>query len=215
MIYEQWKNDIFGKPEGYDPVCADLLDETANLTEIQVLDFIDLALEDPKIHTEYSIEQIGIGLNIIFSNTCSDISYCYVLSEGQMTYEQRKIESVKHIRKLYSNFFSRYCVSTVESIGETRNPRHMSFICYMLWDIFVLYPGNASPAMTQATIEMMANCLMSTNDNCLESIIHGLGHWALDCKLAKETINEWLKSPTTDNKVIIDYANQAKTGFIL
>ncbi|NEO84617.1 MAG: hypothetical protein F6J87_10240 [Spirulina sp. SIO3F2] len=219
MQYEDWRDDIFGKPEGYDPIVGNILEETANLPEIQTLDFIDRALQDPEIHTQYSVEQIGIGLNIIFNIPCSNISRCYAVLNGNVENEQRKIESIKCLRNLYSNFFARYCISPVRQIGESLEPKQIGFICSMLWDIFVLCPGNATPAMVEATIEMMADCLKTKNDNCLESLIHGLGHWIFDSDRAnsdraKQVLDDWLKLPTTDNQVIIDYATYAKTGYI-
>lgn len=214
MKYEDWRNDIFGKPEGYDPIVGNILEETANLPEVQTLDYIDRALQDPEIHIQYSVEQIGIGLYIIFEISCSNISRCYAVLNGNVENEQRKIESIKHLRNLYSNFFARYCNSAVKRIGEIRPPDRIGYICYMLWDIFVLCPGNATPAMVEATIEMMADLLQTKNDNCLESLIHGLGHWIFDSDRAKQTLDDWLRSPTTDNPVIIDYATQAKTGYI-
>jgi len=66
---------------------------------------------------------------------------------------------------------------------------------------------------------MMADSLKTTNDNCLESLIHGLGHWIFDSDRAnsdraKQALDDWLRAPTTDNPVIINYATYAKTGYI-
>ncbi len=214
MSYEDWRDEIFGRPENFDPVLADLPEEVHQLDDENQLEFINLALLDPEIHTRFSPSQIGIGLNIIFSNTCSDISYCYVMSRGDTKGEQKLVESIKCLSHLYSNYFVRYCTDAVEKIGEARNPKHISFICYMLWDIFVLDPVNATPRMIEATVNMMSESLEIGNDNCIESLIHGLGHWVDDTKLAYTALEKWLNSPSTNNKVLIDYAIQAKSGHI-
>ena len=214
MNYDKWRDDIFGKPEGYDPVVADLLEETSKLSEIEHLDFIDRALQDPDVHIMYSQVQIGIGLNIIYSNTCSEVSYCYVEKDENSQGERRKIESIKCLQYLYTNFFSRYCNDAVVKIGDSTTPNYMNFICYMLWDIFVLYPGNATTKMVEASVEMMEESLNIRNDNCLVSLIHGLGHWVPDTSLAAPVLDKWLISPTTKNEVVINYAIQAKTGYI-
>ena len=84
-------------------------------------------------------------------------------------------------------------------------------LCYMLWDIFVLYPGNASEAMVHAAVDVMRNPMNSKNDNCIVSAIHGLGHWAYNVPSAVEALEEWLRKPSTKNKVILEYAELAKT----
>jgi hypothetical protein len=77
-----------------------------------------------------------------------------------------------------------------------------------------LYPGNATDAMAEAGIWVMKESLQLDNDNCLVSLIHGLGHWVLYTDLAAPVLDQWLLSPTTRNEVIIEYANQARTGYI-
>ena len=78
----------------------------------------------------------------------------------------------------------------------------------------MLYSGNASPAMTSASLDVMAQALQFTNDNCLASAIHGLGHRALDAARAEQILQQWLQRPTTQNAAVIRYAKQAMTGCI-
>ena len=85
----------------------------------------------------------------------------------------------------------------------------------MLWDIFVLYPGNASPAMKDAVLEVMTDAVQMQNDTCIVSGIHGLGHWATDEPRAAEALRRWLRNPPTSNIQVVEYAKQAATGCIL
>ena len=94
MNYEKWRNDIFGKAPDSDPVIVDLLDETHALSKDMALDYIDRALIDPEIHTLFTKEQIGIGLQIIYSNDCSDLPFSYIESGD----EKRRIVAIKNIR---------------------------------------------------------------------------------------------------------------------
>jgi hypothetical protein len=214
MKYEHWRADLFGHPEDSDPVMIDLMEETNNLSESELLDFIDRALQDPDIHTMYSPIQIGNGLSIIFSNDCSDLPFCFIESKRKPQNELRKIEAIKNLRFLYSNYFAKYCREPIEKIGHFSDLNSMNYICHMFWDIFVLYPGNATDAMVEAGIGVMKESLQLENDNCIVSILHGLGHWVPDTDLAAPVIDQWLLSPSTKNEVIIEYANQARTGYI-
>ena len=211
MKYELWRQDVFGQAVGTDPVDAELTLETYSCPKAESFDHIDRALVDNEIHSLYSKDQIGIGLNLIYSNSCSDLPYCYVEAGD----EQRRLAGITNLIHLYHNFFARYCAQTVNSIGNDQNDGRMGFICYMFWDEFVLYPGNATAKMVDATLQMMDAAIYSDNENCIVSVIHGLGHWVPDTAAAAEILRNWLRKPSTENTQIIDYARQATTGCIL
>ncbi|WP_145251408.1 hypothetical protein [Aeoliella mucimassa] len=109
----------------------------------------------------------------------------------------------------------RYCTAPVRNIGNDHVNGHIGFLCYMLWDIFVLYPGNSSAAMMEESVGVMDSAIHSQNDQCITSAIHSLGHWVREVHSARRVLNRWLRSPTTTNAVVIDYAKIAKTGYIL
>lgn len=211
MDYKRWQNDIFGKPPHSDPITVELLEETYELPMSEAFDHIDRALLDSTIHALYSKDQIGIGLQLIFSNGCSDLPFCYV----HINDEERKIAGIRNLRYLYDNFFERYCEAPVDNIGNNTTDGSIGFLCYMLWDIFVLYPGNATPGMINSGLDVMQHAINSDNDNCIESAIHGLGHWMPDAPRASKILQHWLLEPTTQNMNLIDYALEAKTGCIL
>jgi hypothetical protein len=211
MDYDHWRNDIFGKPPGSNPGELELLRETYAVSSEETLDHIDRALVDPDIHTLFSKDQIGIGLELIYSNSCSDLPFRYIEAGD----ESRRIKGIGNLRYLYSNFFEEYCTSRVTNIGHDLTDGPIGSFCYMLWDIFVLYPGNASPAMVDAALDVMDHALKSANDNCIVSAMHGLGHWVFDTPQAALILQQWLRRPTTHHEDIHDYARQATTGCIL
>jgi hypothetical protein len=211
MEYELWRQDVFGQSAGTDPVEAELTSETYSCANTESFDHIDRALVDDELHTLFTKEQIGIGLNLIYSNSCSDLPFCYVEAGD----EQRRLTGIANLIHLYRNYFARYCSQTVNSIGNDQHDGKIGFICYMLWDVFVLYPGNATPRMVDATLQMMDSVIHSNNENCIVSVIHGLGHWVPDTADAATIIRKWLRKPTTSNTQIIDYAKQAMSGCIL
>lgn len=210
MNYEQWRDDVFGQAPDADPVTVELLTDTYALPKNVALDYINRVLVDPDVHTRYSKEQIGIGLQILYSNGCSDFPFCYIYGED----EEKRVLAIRNLRFLYTNFFERYCEAPVTRVGYDLDDGEIGFLCHMFWDIFVLYPGNSSKPMIDAAVEVMKDALYSATDNCIVSAIHGLGHWVSAVPSAAQVLEDWLKSPTTNNAAICRYAAQAKTGYI-
>ena len=210
MDYHRWRDDVFGQPPGIGPGSVELLEETHAVQCREALDHIDRALIDPAIHDDFSKEQIGVGLNLIYSNCFSDYAFCYI-DEGD---ESRTVLGIQNLRYLYDNFFQRYCTAPVENIGNEDSDGVMGYVCYMLWDIFVLYPGNITPKMVAAGLRVMEHAINSSNDNCVVSAIHGLGHWVDDAPPVAQILERWLRKPTSENMAVREYAKRATTGCI-
>jgi len=210
MIYEDWRGEIFGCPPGTDPVTADLKEEVFLLPKKQSLNYINQCLVDGAIPKQFTKDQIGIGLQVIFNNSCSDLPFSYL--EGST--EQGRCEAIRNLRHLYANYFKPYCVSPVRRVGYDLDDGPIGYLCYMFWDIFVLYPGNSTRDMQEAAIGVMNEALCSKSDNCVVSAIHGLGHWAAKVPSAVQILESWLKQPSTSNAEIWNYAKQATSGCI-
>ena len=211
MDYLCWRNEIFGTAPGSDPVCVELAQEVYAVSPEETFDYIDRALVDPEIHTLFSKEQIGVGLQLIYCNTCSNLPFCYT----QAGDDARRITGIRNLRYLYANFFDRYCISSIEKVGVYSPDGQVGYLCYMLWDIFLLCPGNASTGMIAAALDVMAAGLGSRNESSIVSVIHGLGHWAADAPRARQILKKWLCGPTTQNRAIVDYARDAVTGNVM
>jgi len=212
MNYQPWRDQLFGQPEQADPVCTEMSPAFDRLPRDRAFDYIDQVLIDSDIHQRFSRNQIGFGLNYIFSNSCSDLPFCYLRCS-----ESRIIKGIQNLNYLYQNYFDRYCFApskSIQAIGAIKEGDRLEFLCYMFWDIFVLYPGNTTPSVITASLEVMNAALHSKNGNAIVSAIHGLGHWALHSPQAVAILEQWLTSPSTQNPVIHNYALQAKTGYI-
>jgi hypothetical protein len=210
MDYEFWRYDLFGQSPDTNPMYADLMPETCDLPASITLNYIDRSLVDPEIHDLFTKPQIAIGLTLFYCNSCGDFPYCYI--EGKD--EARRVKSIENLQHLYSNFFERYCTAPVIDVGNDQSDGWFGHLCHMLWDIFVLHPGNATPPMIAAAVDVMATALRSSNDQCIVSALHGLGHWVSQVPAARHAIQGWLWSPTSENKAVLEYAKQAKTGYI-
>lgn len=210
MQYEQWRENIFGCPPGSDPVLVEIPDATFTLPKDIALEYIDQSLTDPEIHRQFTREQIGIGLQQIYNNACSDLPFCYL--EGAS--EPRRVNAIRNLRHLYRNYFDMYCTAPVIRIGFALEDGAIGYQCYMFWDIFVLYPGNATRPLIDAAIGVMHDAIHSANDNCIVSAIHGLGHRAAREPAAVQVLKDWLQRPTTVNVAVHAFAQQATTGCV-
>lgn len=211
MRYEQWRDELFGQSPDINPVTFEHSPDFYSLPANEAFDFVDRMLVDFELHSLYSKAQIGNAINTVYSNCCSNLPFLYT-TECE---EKRRVKGIRNLVNLYRNFFERYCTTQVTSIGSDQGDGKIGFICYMFWDVFVLYPGNASPQMIEAALGVMRTALDSRNDSCLASAIHGLGHWATDTPEASLIINQWLRRPTTKNPQVLQYARAATGGMIL
>lgn len=209
MKYEEWRNELFDFSPDSNPVSHQRSEAFYVVPSNVAFDYVDQVLVDPDVHSLFNKDQLGKGIETIYSNS-DNLSFLYI-SEGD---ETRRVKGIKNLVHLYRNYFDRYCTSDVRSIGNDIDGP-MGFICYMLWDVFVLYPGNGTPAMLSAAVSVMRIALESTNDNILASGIHGLGHWASEAPEAVTTLNQWLRKPTTNNPAVLNYAQIATSGMIL
>jgi len=209
--YESWREAVFGQAPDCDPVTADLPSDAYTLDELTVLDYIDRALVDAEIHRRFDKAQIGIGLNILFSNSCSDYPFAYV---GKVKVP-RRVVAIDNLSALYDKYFERYCTEPMNEVGAGGDGQ-MGFICYMFWDIFVLWPGSpgATDEIIAAGVGVMERALRSTNDNVLASAFHGLGHWRDELPAVAAIIRRWRAAPTTGNPAVIAYARSSEAGCI-
>lgn len=211
MDYTIWRSEVFGQTEGSDPVTLDNSTEFNQLSPDSHLDFIVRAMDDSTIHSEFSAEQIGIGIELIFNNSCSNIPFAY-LQPGD---DVKRVAAIEAIGQLYRNYFDRYCNEPVERIGYSFSG-HLGYICYMFWDIFVVKPhqADATDRMIEESVRVM-KCALGCNEQCQVSALHGLGHWVSRSDRAKEILDEFIDSARAKaNPVIRAYAAQAKTGHI-
>lgn len=211
MTYEEWRNELFGQPPGIDPASLEHSSDFYSVESIRAFDYVDQMLVDRDIHSLFSKEQIGNAIYTVYSNSCCDLPFLYTTKCD----EERRARGIRNLVNLYQNYFERYCKAPVVSIGNDETDGRFGFICYMFWDVFVLYPGNASPLMQSAAVDVMRTGIDSHNDNCLASAIHGLGHWVIDVPEASVILRQWLRRPTTKNNQIIQYAKAATSGMIL
>lgn len=211
MTYETWRHELFNQDPGLKPQDFEMSPEFDALPGDKVFDYINRALADSRIHVDYSQDQMGNAIDYIFAPFHSG----YPLLYEKIGDEKKRLEGILNLKKLYQNYFNRYCLAPVTDIGNDKGNGTFGYICHMFWDGFPIHPSSSKKQDLQAAQAVLEFAVRSPNDNVIVSALHGLGHWAPYRKEALTAIQNWLKSPTTRNKVVLDYAKAAQAGRIL
>ncbi len=185
--------------------------------EANVCTFFEHLFLNPKIDLAiYNDEQIGLGLNFIFNNACSNL--CYDFKMEDVVFE-KKIDILKGIENLFEHIFNPRC-EKICSAGSQRALSKLNYICYMFWDITPLriWTGldqNETEIYNKTIANIMKTTLQLTNPACVESALHGLGHLALNYpKISVPIIDKYLANKKNKNQSLINYAKAARTGII-
>jgi hypothetical protein len=167
----------------------------------------------------FSDGQVRYGLEFLISNSASN--QIFALTD-QIVPLVKRIEFLDAIFDLNRDCFEPRCTSHLPHLDYSETPTHVSplnTICYMWWDIFIIWPNPKDPAMTplaDASLRVMEKCLSLSNIAVLEGALHGLGHFKFGYeKEVQDIINHFLKTHPELPIALRDYANDAATGCIL
>lgn len=184
-------------------------------------------------------ELLGEYLNELSTKDLNDGLWNVVGSSGLLNHlfdqgvdNQTKVDCIASIRFLFFDLFSQRC-RPVLSHGLKTYPEDfepLNSICYMWWDLFPTWgspDSTATKTIDSAILEVLNEILHSENISCVESALHGLGHWHLN--YAEETeliIDRFLKETnpaklsklsggdlSVENK-LRDYAKAARIGCV-
>lgn len=165
---------------------------------------------------KFSEKQIALGLNYMFNSTSSDMAF--FIRDGAIG-EQRKIETIQSIKWLYKDCFNRRCAPVLSWIDE-KGHNALNGACYMLWDVIpITYLPEERRKSTEkyfaAILDVLENVLYLSNDACVESGLHGLGHMFYEFpeQIARIIDNFILKRPDTRAE-LLQYAQNARTGHV-
>lgn len=209
--YDEWLSYIFGRTtEDSDPFGMDWIFKGApsNVAELTRYTFEhssrDLAV--------YSDRQVSIGLQALLFCNFSD--FAHVIS-GPDVSDQLKADVIKSLLPLYRDCLAMRSPPVLghrsESVG---NP--LEFLTYMLWDVSPLdVMAHRTKGGTDALIDVLTAVLQLQNDACVESALHGLGHFPRSLRhRADSVIDDWLAEKPAGRPELLDYARAARTGCI-
>jgi len=163
----------------------------------------------------YSNTQVDRGLNYLFNGSCSELAW--EIRRGGFSMLD-KVDLLRALSTLYADCFAPRCAPVLSHLDESKGNR-LNQICYMLWDVTPLLHWG-SPRKRKlaydALFEVFEGALRSTNDACVESALHGLGHLHLDLpKRSADTIKKFLKEAKGRRPEILTYAKNAMSGMVV
>ena len=210
--FEQWIDGIFNhavsKPAWYWNRFADKCVED---DETNVDYLARLFTYSDRLLRRFDNAQVGQGLWMIASSSCSDHAYSIVGGHAPWPERQRAIQS---IYDLYAGCFARRCAQGLGHLNEADNP--LNAICYMWWDVFPAWsdPKDASRSEeANEYIGVMERCLSLTHDACLEGALHGLGLWRLIFpERVNPVVDRFLRDRSDLRPELVLYARHARNG---
>ncbi len=183
--------------------------EWINKCPDQVVEFMTRLFEQPEQHLwEYSDEQLAQGLWFIASGDCSN--HMHALKAQSVPLEAR----CRCVRSFYNLFAKLFAVRCEPCLSHSASNR-INMTCFMWWDLLPL--GRCDLAVDKECLSVMREILMTIpNEACMESALHGLGHWHLYYPDEVEgIIDEFLNTHPNISPELRDYAEWAREGRVL
>ncbi len=180
-----------------------------------VLSLAEFLAAAGRVAEAYSTRQIADGLWFL-----ADDSGLFRELYNPSVPENLRVRCAAAIRQLYAQLFEPLCQNVLShgDNGESvENP--LNSICYMWWDVFPTWgrPGDpVARGIDEVLLGVMRDTLSSENVACVESALHGLGHWHITYPDPVESIvNEFLRQRPAIGVSLRDYAQAARRGRVL
>lgn len=162
--------------------------------------------------TAYTDRQVSVGLQALLFSNFADFAHVVA---GADVNDMLKTEVVKSLTPLYRDCLTKRCPPVLGHRNESAdNP--LEFLTYMLWDVSPFdVMALRSSSGTDALLEVLTAALRLPNDACIESALHGLGHFPRPLRHRAETaIDDWLAERPAVRDELLAYARAARTGCI-
>lgn len=218
LSYEDWVNYVFDHPivdprwwfQDEDSGLYQFWDDRADRT--RTLSYLTRFFRAPeRVLARFNRTEIDQGLNLLFSASSS--SHMAVLDEPALSWEKRR-ECFDAMVMLYAKLMAPVYGNDLGHLQHCDHDR-ATYSCYMLWDVVHLWPGMGNPddrLISEAVLSVFERVLTLRSEACLESALHGLGHWHLRLPERTEPIvREFLKR-TDISPVLREYAERAAIG---
>jgi hypothetical protein len=175
----------------------------------------------------FSVDQVADGLTYIFNPLFSN--YGRALSASDVPLATR-VQAMMAAKLLYKECLEPRCAHCLGHLDQPGANRLNRFV-YMWWDSpSLVYANRDVPEMVAAIIKVFHYTLGSSNEACVESALHGLGHSAYDLPdvvrplidhFLDETKDADLSKPSRGNHdrrsvspALRAYARAARSGMI-
>ena len=166
-LYERWLKFLFDRPDTSPEWYWDTNVEDFSASDEQRVVLIGRTfLRSGSDLTKYSETQVANGLEYILNNAVSEMPFL-ICQKGVA--EEIRIEAVLQMKHLYHDCFAKRCNPALGHLNEP-GAGPLNMVCYMMWD------DSPIRSWKDVVLEVMEDALYISNDACIESALHGLGH---------------------------------------
>lgn len=209
--YYEFLNFLFDRDQAHGDWRFDF--DEPQLSGEEVVFFINHMLDhyDEDL-SKYSDWQLAMGLEYVFNNTFSNLSF--YLRDGPAPIESR-VNAILAFKNLFDKCLNKRCKTSLGHISEEGN--ELNSFCYMLWDVTPLTYCEEIRDKTKiydAVLEVMEYSLYLSNKACVESGLHGLGHLELYTNKAPKIVRKFIESNPRIDSHLRKYAKNAENGYV-
>lgn len=220
LPYDDWVNFIFDHPLlepkwwWQDPDSEHFKYWEEDADPARTLSYLTrLFTESAQLLPRFSDWQIDQGLSYIVNNSCSN--HMYSLTNESLPWEDRSA-CFESMIVLYRDLMAPVYGSDPLGLAIRERTDRPTFSCYMWWDVMPIHGAMDHPdgRMNKVILHVFDQVLQMDQVCCLESALHGLGHWQLFIGDRTKPVFDrfFARSDISDN--IRQYAIEAATGNI-
>jgi hypothetical protein len=223
LRYEDWVTYVFDHPVTRPQWWfCDLDDELPDWNPLarpaRTLEYLTRLFREPSgLIGRFSRAQIDQGLNLIVSSACSN--HMFVLMDTTLPLQDR-CACIDAMRVLYRDLMAPVYGDDTECGERTDDePERPNFSCFMWWEAIPLSGGMDHPdrdALNDAVLKVFEATLTLKSEACLESVLHGLGHWHSDMpERVSAIVRRFLAERTDISPELRAYSEDAAEGMVL
>ncbi len=209
--YEEWLDFYFGRTGdrhaawslywGFSAppaLCADLFAATLDRSGSDLDAFTD--------------GEVAVGLDALLFGNLGDMPHKLF---GTGVTEPQRLAILRSFLPLYRDCLARRSPPVLGHLDEGKG-HPLEYPTYMLWDVTPFDAmARKDEARTDVLLGVLDAALRLPNAACVESALHGLGHWSGPTRpRAVATIDGWLASRPEVRPELFHYARAARTGCI-
>jgi hypothetical protein len=175
--YSYFENYLFNRKVGGDKWFLDPEFCEENFDAIDVVKNAGKVFQHiGNIAAKYTNDQVCDGLEYLITPFVS--SACYAFFNDSIDFDL-KVNTIRNMAKVFEDFFEHVCEKITCHNSRDSAPKS-NHLCYMWWEIFPRHgiPAKASlNELDQEVLLILDRLLTLSNVACIESALHGLGHW--------------------------------------
>jgi hypothetical protein len=218
ITFDQWVAHVFDhpvvEPQWWFSSTAPYWNELA--VPARALEFVTQLFREPEFLLQrFTPAQIDQGLNYLVSPAGS--SHMRVLLDESLPWESRRA-CFDAMIMLYGKLLGPMNGDTLGHLQQPGSPAVPNFACYMWWDVILINGGmehNDRDRINEAVLHVFETVLRTmTSEACLESVLHGLGHWQSDMPDRVEAIVGRFLQRTDISDDLRSYAEDAADGMV-